>query len=77
SEIRTLLREDSYRSIARHILAVRERVAAENEERRARGEAPRGAEIAVLCRKRSYIDMMAAALRELTSQLARESAAHP
>ncbi|MGJ9483013.1 UvrD-helicase domain-containing protein [Actinotignum sp. GS-2025f] len=77
SEIRTLLREDSYRSIARHILAVRERVAAENEERRARGEAPRGAEIAVLCRKRSYIDMMAAALRELNSQLARESAAHP
>ncbi|MGJ9493892.1 UvrD-helicase domain-containing protein [Actinotignum sp. GS-2025a] len=77
SEIRTLLREDSYRSIARHIFAVRERVAAENEERRARGEAPRGAEIAVLCRKRSYIDMMAAALRELNSQLARESAAHP
>lgn len=77
SEIRTLLREDSYRSIARHILAVRERVAAENEERRARGEAPRGAEIAVLCRKRSYIDRMAAALRELNSHFTREDAVHP
>lgn len=77
SEIRTLLREDSYRSIARHILAVRERVAKENEERRVRGETPRGAEIAVLCRKRSYIDSMATALRELNSQLAREHNARP
>ena len=56
-EVRTLLREDSYRAIAWRIRDVMRTVAA-NPERD-------GAEIAVLCRKHSYEDLLVAALAEL------------
>lgn len=56
-EVRTLLREDSYRAIAWRIRDVMRTVAA-NPERD-------GAEIAVLCRKHSYEDLLIAALAEL------------
>ncbi|KMY23490.1 hypothetical protein ACU19_03345 [Actinobaculum suis] len=65
SEIRTLLRADSYRAIARKIMNTYARVEEENEQRQARGEEPRQAEIAVLCRKRSYQDLVVRALREI------------
>lgn len=56
-EIRTLLREDSYRAIAWRIRDVMRAVAADSERD--------GAEIAVLCRKHSYEDLLTAALAEL------------
>ncbi len=56
-EVRTLLREDSYRAIAWRIRDVMRTVAA-NPERD-------GAEIAVLCRKHSYEDLLVAAVAEL------------
>ncbi|MFT0846654.1 ATP-dependent DNA helicase [Actinomycetaceae bacterium L2_0104] len=58
-EVRPLLREDSYRAIAWRIRDVMERVAVDPERR------GRGAEIAVLCRKHSYVELVTAALSEL------------
>lgn len=55
-EIRTLLREDSYRAIAWRIRDVMRAVADPERD---------GAEIAVLCRKHSYENLLTAALAEL------------
>ena len=54
-EARPLYKEQSYQAIARRIREVRDEAAADP----ARGEA----EIAVLCRKRKYMDLVAGALR--------------
>ena len=58
-EVRPLLREDSYRAMAWRIRDVMNEVAADPERREL------GAEIAVLCRKHSYVEYMTAALSEL------------
>lgn len=58
-EVRPLLREDSYRAIAWRIRDVMNEVAADPSRQE------QGAEIAVLCRKHSYVEFMTEALSEL------------
>lgn len=67
-DVRTLMREESYRAIARRILDVYENVRKENDIRKAQGKEARGAEIAVLCRKRSQFDDVVNALHEADPQ---------
>lgn len=55
AEVRAESRDDSYRAVARRIREVTSEASAEGRQ----------AEIAVLCRKRSYMDPMAESLREL------------
>lgn len=64
TEVRPLMREDSYRAIAWKILETIKAVEKENLARKAAGKEERGpAEIVVLCRKRRYFDAVIRALR--------------
>lgn len=65
--IRPAQRDDSYREIALHIRDTIEQVRIREEKERAENprHRVRGAEIAVLCRKRRYFDDVAKALKEL------------
>lgn len=64
TEIRTLLREDSYRGIALRIEQVMDEVASDPARAESSNPQDREAGIAILCRKRKYMEWAANALEE-------------